>query len=195
MPDNNSAIVSSGNSANVAPQNSPVKRSSVHENDLPPEVAKFQIGDTVTVAFSGLPVDLAPHTEPIKEDGTIELPNIDKVVAAGKTAGELQNEIHNLYVPSLYRHLTVTVSTGDRVYYVRGEVKGGGRQLYVGQTSVMRAIASAGDFSDFANHKNVLLVRANGKQMKVNCDRIMEGKDPDPPVYPGDQIVVKRRIF
>ena len=161
------------------------------------EVAHFHVGDTVTVAFSGLP-DIQtppPHQEPIKEDGTITLPDIGKVQAAGKTAGELQNEIHDSYVPKFYTHLTVTVSTGDRVYYVRGEVKGPGRQLYVGETTVSRAIASAGDFTDFANHNNVLLIRSNGERIRVNVDKVMEGKEVDPPVYPGDQIEVKRRLF
>ena len=160
-----------------------------------PEVARFHVGDTVTVNLSGLPETIDPHTEPIKEDGTITMPGIGHVQAAGKTAGELQNEIHDLYVPRLYLHLTVTVSTGDRVYYVRGEVKEPGRQLYVGETTVTKAITSAGDFTDFANRRNVLLTRANGQQIKVNCNKVLNGDEPDPPVYPNDQIVVKKSIW
>ena len=74
------------------------------------EVARFHVGDTVIVTLSGLPKPIEPHQEPIKEDGTITMPDIGHVQAAGKTAGELQNEIYNLYVPKLYRHLTVTVN-------------------------------------------------------------------------------------
>jgi len=159
------------------------------------EVARFHVGDTVSVTLTGLPESIEPHVEPIKEDGTITMPNIGHVQAVGKTAGELQNEIYNLYVPKLYRHLTVTVNTGDRVYYVTGEVKGPGRQLYVGQMSVTKAITSAGDFTDFANHKKVWLTRANGQRIKVNCAKIQAGKAEDPPVYPNDQIQVPRRIF
>jgi protein involved in polysaccharide export with SLBB domain len=159
------------------------------------EVARFHVGDTVTVALTGLPEAIDPHTEPIKEDGTITMPDIGHVQAAGKTAGELQNAIHDLYVPKLYLHLTVTVSTGDRVYYVRGEVKNPGRQLYVGETTVTKAITSAGDFTDFANRRNVLLTRANGQQIKVNCNKVLAGDQPDPPVYPNDQIVVKKSIW
>jgi polysaccharide export outer membrane protein len=89
----------------------------------------------------------------------------------------------------------VTVSTGDRVYYVRGEVKMPGRELYVGETTVTKAIAAAGDFTDFANRSNVLLIRANGQHITVNCKKVLAGKEIDPPVYPGDQIVVKKSIF
>jgi protein involved in polysaccharide export with SLBB domain len=159
------------------------------------EVARFHVGDTVTVALSGMPQPIEPHQEPIKEDGTITMPDIGHVQAAGKTAGEVQNEIYALYVPKYYRHLTVTVNTGDRVYYVTGEVKQPGRQLYAGQMTVTKAITTAGDFTDFANHKKVWLIRASGQRIKVNCDKAIQDAAQDPPVYPNDQIQVPRRIF
>ena len=159
------------------------------------EVARFHVGDTVAVTLTGLPESIEPHVEPIKEDGTITMPNIGHVQAAGKTAGELQNEIYNLYVPKLYRHLTVTVNTGDRVYYVTGEVKGPGRQLYAGQMTVTKAITTAGDFTDFANHKKVWLIRANGQRIKINCNEALRDPYKDLPVYPNDQIQVPRRIW
>jgi protein involved in polysaccharide export with SLBB domain len=158
-------------------------------------VARFHVGDTVTVTLSGLPETIEPHSEPIKEDGTITMPDIGHVPAAGKTAGELQNAIYNLYVPKYYRHLTVTVNTGDRVYYVTGEVKGPGRQLYAGQMTVTKAITTAGGFTDFANHKKVWLIRAGGQRVKVNCDKAIQDPSQDPPVYPNDQVNVPRRIF
>jgi len=159
------------------------------------EVPRFHIGDTVIVTLSGLPQDIPAHQEPIKEDGTITMPDIGHVQAVGKTAGELQNEIYNLYVPKLYRHLTVTVFPGERVYYVTGEVKQPGRQLYVGQMTVTKAITTAGDFTDFANHKKVWLIRANGQRIKVNCNKAIQDSSQDPLVYPNDQIQVPRRIF
>jgi protein involved in polysaccharide export with SLBB domain len=98
-------------------------------------------------------------------------------------------------VPKYYRHLTVTVNTGDRVYYVTGEVKQPGRQLYVGQMTVTKAITTAGDFTDFANHKKVRLIRANGQTIKVNCDKALQDPSQDPSVYPNDQIQVPRKIW
>jgi protein involved in polysaccharide export with SLBB domain len=164
-------------------------------NGTSPDAARFHVGDTIVVTLSGVPVEIPPHQEPIKEDGTITLPDIGKVQAAGKTAGELQNAIHDLYVPRFYTHITVTVNIGDRVYYVSGEVKQPGRLVYVGQTSVNQAITSAGDFTDFANHKNVTLIRVNSDRMKINVDRVRNGRAEDPPVYPGDQIIVPRRVW
>jgi len=160
------------------------------------EVARFHVGETVNIIFSGTPdpTEFPPHEETIKEDGNITLPLIGSVQALGKTAGELQKAIRDLYVPKYYVRLTVTVKPGDLIYYVKGEVKTPGRQLYVGETSVTKAITSAGDFTDFASHK-VTLIRANGERLKVNVDKALDNPTLDAKVYPGDQVYVPRRIF
>ncbi len=160
-----------------------------------PDAPRFHVGETVIVDLTGTADQIPEHSEPIKEDGTITLPYIGAVQAAGKTPGQLQNEILNLYVPKYYVRLTVTVKSEDRVYYVGGEVKQPGRQLYVGETTVTRAIQSAGDFTDFANQRKVWLIRANGKRIKVNCNKAFENPSLDLSVYPGDQIQVPRRFF
>jgi polysaccharide biosynthesis/export protein len=158
------------------------------------EVARFHIGETVKVDFSGPPDPIESHEELIKEDGNITLPLIGSIKAVGKTAGELQTEIHDLYVPQYYVRLNVTVKPGDLIYYVRGEVKQPGREIYVGETTVTKAITSASDFTDFASHK-VWLIRANGERIKVNVDKALEDATLDPQIYPGDQVVVPRRLF
>lgn len=175
----------------IEPAGSPVANQARANDDVP----KLHVGDTVTIALTGLPTPIEPITTPITDDGTISMQDIGKVQAAGKTTGELQSEIHDRYVPAYYTHITVTVTIGDRVYYVRGEVKQPGRVVYTSETTVTKAIAAAGDFTDFANHRNVKLIRANGTQIKVNCNRVLAGEDPDPPVYPGDQIFVYKSIW
>jgi len=157
--------------------------------------ARFHVGDIVTVDYSGTADTIPENIQTITENGTITLPYIGTVRAVGKTAGELQNEIHNLYVPQYYVRLTVTVSSPQRVFYVGGEVKQPGRQLYVGETSVTKAIQAAGDFTDFANRSKVWLIRNNGERIRVNCTKALEDPSLDLPVYPGDQILVTRRIF
>jgi polysaccharide export outer membrane protein len=157
------------------------------------------VGDTVTVTLSGLPADELPPPPgpPIQDDGPINLPAIAvPIQAAGKTPSELEDAINKLYVPQIYTHINVTViSSGDRLYFVRGEVKIPGRVLYTGPVTVTKGIASAGDFTDFADRKHVVLERSDGKRYMLNCNRIFRGEDPDPPVYPGDQIVVQRSLY
>jgi protein involved in polysaccharide export with SLBB domain len=159
-------------------------------------VPRLHIGDVVSITFTGLPDTVEPLNKPIKEDGTITLPDVGRVKAVGKTIGELEDTIHDLYVPKIYTHLNVTVTTSsDRVYYIRGEVKAPGRLIYAGPITVSKAITSAGDFTDFANRSSVWLIRANGDRFKLNLNDILDGSQPDPPVYPGDQIEVTRRLF
>jgi polysaccharide biosynthesis/export protein VpsN len=160
--------------------------------NLPPLAA----GDAVTITLTGPPTEITPLEKPINEDGTISLPDIGTIQAAGKTPGELEKYITDRYVPAIYTHLTVTVkTTSDRLYYVQGEVKMPNRMVYTGPITVTKAITSAGDFTDFANHHNVDLKRANGKIYTLDCDKILRGDLPDPPVFPGDQIYVHRRLF
>jgi polysaccharide export outer membrane protein len=162
-----------------------------------PIVPRLQIGDVVIVSFSGLPTDdYTTQEKPIKEDGSITLPDIGRVDAAGKTPGELEDAIHDLYVPKVVKHLNVTVkNTASYVYYVRGEVKSPGRLIYTGPITVSKAITSAGDFTEIANRGGVWLTRVNGDRFKLNLNRILDGEDPDPPVFPGDQIQVNKQLF
>lgn len=168
-----------------------------------PDVARFQIGDTVVVTLttgSGQDTTTAiqPNEDSIKEDGTITLPLIGKVTAVGKTSGELQNEIWTNYVPKYYVHLTVYVKSpaNDRVYYVGGQVNSHqGVYPYMGLTTVSKAIQAAGDFNDFASHTVTLTRSTSGERINVNVDNVRAGKDVDPPVYPGDSINVPKSIF
>src|SRR5262249_10557745 len=133
---------------------------------------RFQKGDKVSVVFSGIASELAPlpHMENIKDDGTITLPNLGSVQAAGKTPGELQRDIFNLYFRlfSLSNRNT-PVTARERFYFVGGEVKSPNRFVYNGETTVLKAIQTAGDFTVFANTTRVRLTRADGTTIMVNC--------------------------
>ena len=182
----------SGSGKKIDPMAPPEFVTNVGETNVP----HLHIGDVVSVTFTGLPEIVEPLDKPIKEDGTITLPDVGRVKAAGKTIGELEDTIHDLYVPKIYTHLNVTVKTSsDRVSYIRGEVKSPGRLIYAGPITVSKAITSAGDFTEYANRSKVWIVRSNGDRFKLNVNDILDGDQPDPPVYPGDQIEVTKRLF
>lgn len=155
----------------------------------------FGLGDQVIVTFSDASLQL--HEERIKDDGTITLHLIGPVKAVGKTPGELQKEIQELYVPKYYQpgRLTVTVKSQERAYYVGGEVRNPNRYVYSGAITVTKAIQTAGDFTDFASKKKVRLTRADGKTLTINCKKAQDDPTLDPPVFPGDKIVVPRRLW
>jgi len=158
----------------------------------PPDT--LRVGDLVGASFQGAP-DLTNHEERIKDDGTITLKHIGAIKAAGKTVGELQRDIHAAYVPKFYPSLVVTVRAEERYFFVDGEVKLPNRYVYAGQLTVSRAIATAQGFTDFADRKKVELTRADGKQFVIDTNKAQKKPELDLPVYPGDRILVKRRII
>ncbi len=163
----------------------------------PFDVSVLHVGDTITVILEGPPdISTQPHEESIKEDGSITLDSIGRIQAEGKKLGELQNTIYNAYVPAIYMHLNVTVKlSGERSYYVSGEVAHPGEQLFREGMTVTRAITAAGDFTDFASHIIILTHRADGKQIIIDGNAVLAGQAEDPQVYPGDQIYAKKRWF
>ncbi|HEV2318513.1 MAG TPA: polysaccharide biosynthesis/export family protein [Verrucomicrobiae bacterium] len=169
-------------------------------NSIPPGAPRFQAGETVNISTSTGsevvpgPISTTPQSYLIADDGTISLPYIGSVQAAGKTPGELQRIITRLYVPQYYVRLAVTVTAINRVYYVGGEVTRPGPEEYLGQTTVTKAIQAAGDFTVFASH-TVWLTRSDGTRLQVNVDKALKDADSDLPVFPGDQIHVPRRHF
>ena len=162
-----------------------------------PEPQVFRVGDSMTVSFTDTPMVIQPFEEKIKEDGTITLALNMTFKAVGKTQGELEKEIRARYVPDYYKYMTVTVTprTDTRWYYVNGEVKQNGRLIYTSRITVLKAIASAGGFTDFANKKKVQLIRLDGRTMSVNCIKALENPALDLEVYPGDTIHVRRRFW
>jgi protein involved in polysaccharide export with SLBB domain len=187
-----------GESAYAAPD--PVERLLPQPIPSQTNVARFRVGQTVNVTFSGAPVgdilQSQPHQQIIKEDGTITLPYIGSVYVLGKTAGEVQNEIYTNYVPKYYVRLTVTVMPGDSYFYVGGEVGHPGVFQYISDTTVTKAIQAAGGLTPFSSHGKIWLIRAStGKSIQVNYDQALRNPAKDPPVYPDDQINVEASIF
>jgi polysaccharide biosynthesis/export protein len=154
---------------------------------------KLRVGDLVRVEVR-VPNPPAPHEEQIKEDGTITMYLIGAVQAADRTVGELQDAIRKEY-ERFYVRPVVVVRTADRVYTVGGEVRMPNRYAHRGPITLVEAIKSAGDFTDYANRRKVILRRADGTRLEVNARNIINGRAEDLPIYPGDSIHVNRGLF
>lgn len=155
----------------------------------------LHVGDMVIIDWFDTISPIAQYKERIRDDGKLILPHNIIVQAAGRTTAQLQDDIRKAYVPTLYNHLTVTVKTEERFYFVGGEVRVPNRQYYYGDITVLRAIDTAGGFTDYANRKKIELRRSNGATIKVNWHEAMKDQKKDPVVYPNDQIIVRKRVF
>jgi polysaccharide export outer membrane protein len=135
----------------------------------------------------------------IRPDGKITLPLVGDIAAAGRTSVELRDAIAGAldeYIAKPVVTVIVTETT-PQVVYVTGEVnKPGALPLPTGQMSIIQAIAMAGGFTDFANKKDVRILRksASGMQtLRFNYkDAIDDESRREPlPLLPGDTVIVR----
>ena len=154
-------------------------------------------GYKITIIFSGIPNPPPKHEEKIRDDGYITPPYLGRpVMAAGKTVGQLQDELQKAYVPDYFaRALTVTVKTEDLFFFVTGEVKSPGQKPYLSAMTVLSAIQAAGGFTEFASKRNVQIIRVGNQIETVNCDRAIKNPKLDKPIFPGDKVFVKSRLL
>ena len=153
------------------------------------------VNDKLIISFNDLVVAVPPVDCQIRDDGSVTLILNQTFQAAGKTIGEFEKEIRARYVPKFYVNMTPTVKSQERFFVVGGEVRQPNRYVYLSKMTVLRAIDSAGGFTDFARKTRVIITRANGRQITVNCTRALEHPEFDLEVFPGDQITVKKRWF
>ena len=155
----------------------------------------LHVGDVLTIELTDTAVAFTPREEKIKEDGTVTLIEGKTFVAAGKTRGQLEQEVHDYYVPNFYLKMTVSIRQKEQTqfYYVRGEVRQPNRQIYISRIRLLQAIASAGDFTDFARKQKVLLTRADGHKVLINCNKARRDPTLNLEILPGDIIDVPRR--
>jgi polysaccharide export outer membrane protein len=156
---------------------------------------RLRAGDPVVVNLR----DILPRDETIEdiidETGAINLPLIGRVVAAGRTTSELENEVQKRYIDEQYfKKITVNVVMPSQSYYVRGEVKAPGRFPLVTGVTMMQAIATAGGYTDWADPKKVKVMRGD-KVMEYNARDLEKLPEKDPDVEPGDVIVVPRTMY
>jgi len=162
---------------------------------IPSRSDLLSIGDAIKVIFSDLPILVPPFEERVKVDGTITLLQNQTFNADGKSRGDLEKEIRARYVPAIFKNLTVTIQPQERFYFVYGEVKIPNRQIYLGRMTVLKAIASSGGFTDFADKTKVRLIRADGTTQIVNCKKALIDPRMDLEVFPGDTVHVRRSIW
>jgi polysaccharide export outer membrane protein len=133
----------------------------------------------------------------VASDGTIAMPLIGRVPAAGQTPELLKADLEKRY--DRYVHgpnITVRVSDpASHVFYVIGEVtKPGAYRLHSGEV-LSQALAEAGGFGEFADPSKIRILRHKETEtvvLTVNYNVVRSGGDlsADVPVEPGDTVSV-----
>src|SRR5438105_2077767 len=132
-------------------------------------------------------VDLAGH---------ISLPLIGEVEAANLTTAELDQRLTDKLGEKYLEHPDVSVSikqSAGRLVTVDGAVKDSGSFPVLASLTLMQAVALAKGTTEDANPHRVAIFRTiNGKRQAAAFDLtdIRRGQAKDPPIFPGDIIVV-----
>ena len=167
-------------------------------DELPPGHAnKKQVlgaGDVVDIRVYNEP-DLS-GTHQVSPNGTIRLPLVGELLAAGRTADELTLDIQAAYNARFLKNAEVSLLLKEytsRKIFVLGQVGKPGSYPFDGQVSVIEAIAMAGGTTKLADGNRVLLTRErDGKTLRVVVEvaRIERGQSPDVELAPGDILFV-----
>lgn len=156
---------------------------------------RFKSGDPVVIHLRGIyPKDEAVE-DIIDEDGNVTIPLIGDIPAAGKSTSQLEADITRLYIEGgYYRSITVNVVMPSPFYFIRGEIRSPGRFPVVSGVTILQAIAAAGGYTEFANQRNVQLIRGK-TTTTINMRDIERNPERDIRLESGDVIVVNRSIL
>ncbi|NBV20498.1 MAG: polysaccharide export protein [Proteobacteria bacterium] len=155
----------------------------------------LRVGEKIQVILADIPGGPMVADPVISEDGKITLHLDQSFVAAGKTRSKLEAEIRARYVPNYYTKITVTVKQDERFVYVGGFVKLPNRYPYTPGLTVLKAIAAAGDFSEFGDKTKVTITRTGDLKETMDCKAAIDNPSLDRALFPGDRIYVPRRFF
>ena len=155
----------------------------------PPEVV-LSPGDVIDVKFRFTPE--LDYQQTIRPDGKITLQMVDEVTAAGLTPEGLDNHLTQLFSTKLKSpEITViVVSLSKPLVYLTGQVKRPDAYNLDAGTTVLKAIAMAGGFTELASQGKVTIIRtANGKE------QVLENVSLNEKLMPEDVMVVPESFF
>ena len=172
-----------------------VQHQAIHQASADPKPYTIGSDDSLDILVWKQP-DLS-GTVRVAGDGTITVPLLGNVKAAGKTIDQL-TETLTADLSTLMHNPKVTVRVANpqsQVVYMLGEInKPGMLSLNSGEV-LSQAIASAGGFTPYANLRKVRVVRREDGtpvEMVVNFAKVQDGDDlsSDIALERGDTVIV-----
>ncbi len=164
----------------------------------PRTAVRLSPGDVLKLSFAE-ESDL-DQTQKIRRDGTISLPYLGQVMAAGKRVIDFQHELTRRYEQYLDNpEVVVMLENGIGTVIVSGFANKPGAVTFDRPMTVYQAIMEAGGVSDYGSASNIHLTRIiNGVQRTetINLRPSIHGE----PIYPtyvqdGDVIYISRSLF
>jgi polysaccharide export outer membrane protein len=156
----------------------------------------YKIGPQDVLDFAVFRLPELSKTVQVAEAGTINLPLVGDIGAAGRTATEVERDVaarlSTKYVKSAQVTIFVKEYNSQRVT-VEGAVKTPGVYPIRGHDTLLQSVAKAGGLDKDTASSNVVVFRtANGVRSATRFDisDIRSGGSDDPPIQAGDVVVV-----
>ena len=167
----------------------------------PPEGYRLGEEDVLNILVYGEP-DLTTVAR-VGKDGSIVMPLIGSVQAAGVTPEELKQSIEAGLRAGYLVNPDVQIilqQYRQEMVHLFGQVGTPGPFRITHQDTLMEIISKAGGFTPIANRKKIKIIRreeSGSRVILINAARITdEGRlEEDVPLRPGDVIIVPERFF
>ncbi len=162
--------------------------------------AVLRNGDQVEIRLGGVPGDeisAVSGVYTIDGEGSVNLPHIGKIRAAGASQAQLQSAIEAAYKnQQIYTNpsITVSVPTAARFVDVGGDVRSPQRVPFTPDLTVLGAINASGGFTEYADQGKVRLLRDN-QVVSINIKDVRRDPSKDIKLKPGDKIEVPRSFW
>lgn len=155
-----------------------------------PSLSAYRIGAGDRVKITILEHDELGVEADVADDGTIEVPLIGNIRAAGRASPDLRALLTERFARDYIKDPKVNVEVTEfRPFYVLGQVNKPGSYDFVPDIDIRRAVAIAGGFTRRADTDGAILVR------ETIGDRSRTRVGLGTPVFPGDVIEIDRRLF
>ncbi len=152
----------------------------------------FRNGDVLEMRLSGPPEEFTREFNIVLtvDEGTVNLPLIGRVAAAGMSSSALAASIERrLKEAKIFTVANVNINSNsgkDRIIIVGGSVRSPGKQPWIQDLTLTGAISGAGGPSEFA--KDTMKIIRGGKAQSYSRKAIKRNPGTDPRVEPGDII-------
>jgi polysaccharide biosynthesis/export protein len=156
--------------------------------------SSYKIGPLDVLDISVFKVPELSKSVQVAGSGTINLPLVGEIPAAGKTTQQLERDLTSKLGATYLQNPQVTVFVKEynsQRVTVEGAVKTPGVYPVRSETSLLQIVAMAGDFQPESDSTILILRSANGKRTaaKFDVSAIQTGRAQDPIIQSGDVII------
>jgi polysaccharide export outer membrane protein len=154
----------------------------------------YAIGPLDVLEITVFKVPDLSKTVEVSEAGTINLPLVGEVAAAGRTAQQLERDLTAKLGAKFLQNPQVSVYVKDHKSQritIQGAVKNPGMFQLTGRTTLLQGIALAGGRDKVSDATVLILRQGGGKRQaaKFNVSAIESGQAEDPVLQTGDIVV------